>query len=126
MYYSHTKFFKHLKEGSTMKQQKTVEDFLAEREWRKYHMPKDLLLGLVEEIGEFRNIIKWEQDEAKILKKIQDHYEDVEDFFGDVLWILCSLANYCGVNISEALDKVIEKHKLRYPVEQVKGKHTNE
>lgn len=108
-----------------MKQQKEVEKFLEEREWRKYHTPKELLLGMVEEIGEFRNIIKWEQDEEKILKKIQANSDEVEDFFGDMLWEICSLANYCGVDVSEALDKVIAKHKKRFPVDEVKGKHTN-
>jgi NTP pyrophosphatase (non-canonical NTP hydrolase) len=89
-------------------------------------MPKDLLLGMVEEIGEFRNIIKWEQNEEKIKEMIMKHHEEVEDFFGDILWELCSLANYCHVNISEALDKVIEKHRARYPVDKVKGRHTNQ
>lgn len=99
---------------------------VEERDWTQYHTPKELLLGLVEEIGEFRNIIKWEKDEEKVRQKIQDNFDDVEDFFGDVLWELCSLANYCKVDISTALDKVIEKHKLRYPTKDVKGTHTNE
>lgn len=109
-----------------MEQQKIVEEFLKAREWRQYHTPKELLLALVEEIGEFRNIIKWEQDEAKILKKIKDNHDEIDDFFGDVMWELCSLANYCDVNLSEALDRVIKKHSIRYPIDYVKGKHTNE
>jgi dCTP diphosphatase len=109
-----------------MEQQKIVEEFLKARDWRQYHTPKELLLALVEEIGEFRNIIKWEQNEAKIRQKIKDNHEEIEDFFGDVLWELCSLGNYCDVNLSDALDKVIDKHKIRYPAGDVKGKHTNE
>ena len=109
-----------------MKQQKIVDKFVKERGWDKFHKPKELLLGLVEEIGEFRNIIKWEQDEQKVLEKIKLRHDEVEDFFGDMLWELCSLANYCKVNISKALDGVIEKHKIRFPVEKVKDKHTNE
>jgi len=108
-----------------MEQQKIVKQFLQERDWEQYHTPKELLLGLVEEIGEFRNIIKWEKDEKKVKQKIQDNHEEIEDFFGDALWELCSLANYCDVNLSDALDKVIAKHKIRFPVDQVKGKHTN-
>lgn len=109
-----------------MKQQKQVEEFLKERDWRKYHMPKELLLGLVEEIGEFRNIVKWEQDEKKVLQKIKDNHDEIDDFFGDMLWELCSLANYCDVNMSDALDRVIEKHKKRFPIEKYKGRHDNE
>lgn len=109
-----------------MNQQKTVEKLINERDWRQFHTPKELLLALVEEIGEFRNIIKWEQDGEKIRQKIRERHDEVDDFFGDVLWELCSLANYCEVNLSDALDRVIEKHKIRYPVGEVKGTHTNE
>jgi len=109
-----------------MKQQKIIEEFLEKRNWRKFHTPKELLLGMVEEIGEFRNIIKWEPDEKKVLNKIKSNYEEVEDFFGDMLWELSSLANYCDVNLSKSLDKVIKKHEVRFPISEVKNKHTNE
>lgn len=46
--------------------QKFVTEFKTARGWHKHHELKDLLLGLVEEIGEFRNLIKWEQDAAVI------------------------------------------------------------
>jgi len=109
-----------------MHQQKQVEEFLNERGWRKFHTPKELLLGMVEEIGEFRTIIKWEQDETKVKEKIIAKHDEVDDFFGDMLWELSSLANYCEVNLSDALDRVIVAHKKRFPVEGTKDKHTNE
>lgn len=99
---------------------------VEEREWTQYHTPKELLLGMVEEIGEFRNIIKWEKDDEKVRQKIKEHFAEAENFFGDMLWELCSMANYCGVDLETALDKVIEEHTTRYPVEQVKGHHTNQ
>jgi len=78
-----------------MKLQKEVEKFLTQRQWQQYHTPKELLLAIVEEIGEFRNIIKWEKDDEKIKQKIKNNYDDIEDFFGDMMWELASLANYC-------------------------------
>lgn len=109
-----------------MRQQKIVEQFVKERDWQRHHTPKELLLGMVEEIGEFRNIIKWEQDEKKVLAKIRARHDEAEDFFGDMLWELASLANYCGVNLSKALDNVIVKHRRRFPKKKYKGHHTNE
>lgn len=41
-----------------MQQQKIIKHFIEERQWQPYHTPKELLLAIVEEIGEFRNIIK--------------------------------------------------------------------
>ena len=40
--------------------QKKIKQFAEERNWGQFHNPKDLLLGIVEEIGELRNIVKWE------------------------------------------------------------------
>ncbi len=109
-----------------MRQQAKVKEFIRARDWEQYHLPKELLLGIVEEIGEFRNIVKWEQDLEKVKEKIKANFDDVEDFFGDVMFELCSLANYCGVDIDTALDKVLERHEARYPAAAVKGAHTNE
>jgi NTP pyrophosphatase (non-canonical NTP hydrolase) len=49
--------------------QKDVNKIKKKLDWDQYHQPKDLLLGMVEEIGEMRNLIKWEQDQI-IIKKI--------------------------------------------------------
>ncbi len=105
--------------------QKKARDFLKERDWEQYHQPKDLLLGIVEEIGEFRNLVKWEQDPKKILKIIKDNHEEAEDFFGDVLWYLSSLANVCNVDLKGALDKVIKENEKRFPRHLVKGNVAN-
>ncbi|PIS40408.1 MAG: hypothetical protein COT26_03535 [Candidatus Kerfeldbacteria bacterium CG08_land_8_20_14_0_20_43_14] len=105
-----------------MHQQKIVDQFMRERGWHKYHTPKELLLGMVEEIGEFRNIIKWSLEEETVKKKIMENHAEVENFFGDMLWELSSLANYCQVNLSDALDKVIEEHKVRFPMKSNKWK----
>jgi len=35
------------------------------------------------------------------------------------------LANRCGVDVKKAIDRVIEDNESRYPVELVRGKHTN-
>lgn len=109
-----------------MQQQKIIKHFIEERQWQPYHTPKELLLAIVEEIGEFRNIIKWEPKEEKVKEKIKKHRDEVEDFFGDIVWDLCSLANYCQVDISKALDDVIKKHEIRYPKDIVGGRHINE
>lgn len=47
------------------KYQKIIKEFSEQRNWDQFHNPKDLLLGIIEEVGEFRNIIKWEQDQKR-------------------------------------------------------------
>jgi NTP pyrophosphatase (non-canonical NTP hydrolase) len=107
------------------KYQEAIKQFAIDRNWNQFHNPKDLLLGVVEEIGELRNIIKWEQD-PKILKKVLiKNKEEVKDGIGDIYWFLALLANSAGVDINEAIEMTIEDNKKRFPIKKTKGKHTN-
>lgn len=105
--------------------QKRIKKFSEDRDWDQFHNPKDLLLGIVEEIGEIRNIVKWEQDLGKLKKVLADNRGELEDNIGDIYWFLALLANGGGIDMDRAIDGVIEKNKLRFPVSAVKSNHTN-
>jgi len=110
--------------------QKRVSEFKASRDWHKFHQPKDLLLGMVEEIGEFRNIIKWEQDLNEIKNILvyecdNKRRENVENFFGDMLWYLASLAEYCEIDLEKAMFEQIKELESRFPIDKVKGTTAN-
>ena len=105
--------------------QKRIQKFSEERDWEKFFNPKDLLLGIVEEVGEIRNLVKWEQDPEVLKKVLQDNKAELEDNIGDIYWILAILANTNGINMDEAIDKVIKSNEKRFPVEDVRSHHTN-
>lgn len=105
--------------------QQKIKKFCEERDWGKFHNPKDLLLGIVEEIGEIRNIIKWEQDGEKLKKVLLDNKEELEDHIGDIFWFLSLIASRHDINLDEAVSKVIKKNEARFPVKDVKSNHTN-
>lgn len=105
--------------------QQRIKKFAEDRDWGQFHNPKDLLLGIVEEVGEIRNIVKWEQDINKLRAVLNDNREKLEDEIGDLYWFLALLANGSNINIDEAIDKVIKKNELRFPIADVKSSHTN-
>jgi len=105
--------------------QAQIKKFCDDRNWGQFHNPKDLLLGIVEEVGEFRNLIKWEQDPEVIRKVLLGKKEDVKDSVGDLFWFLSLLANSCGVDIDESIEMVIKENEGRFPLEKTNGKHTN-
>ena len=105
--------------------QERIRKFSEDRDWNQFHNPKDLLLGIVEEVGEIRNLIKWEQDIEILRKVLIENKERLEDEIGDIYWFLALLANGSGVNIDEAIDGVIKKNETRFPVPDVKSHHTN-
>ena len=105
--------------------QKKIKQFAEERNWGQFHNPKDLLLGVVEEVGELRNIIKWEQSPEKLKQVMEQNKEEVKDNIGDIYWFLALLANSVNIDIDEAIYDVIENNSKRFPVTEVKSQHTN-
>lgn len=105
--------------------QKQIAKFAKDRNWGQYHNPKDLLLGIVEEIGEMRNLIKWEQDPEVIQALLLKKKADVNDGVGDIYWFLALIANQTGVDIDEAISKVISANEKRFPLKKTKNRHTN-
>ena len=107
------------------KNQILIKKFCDDRKWNQFHNPKDILLGIVEEIGELRNIIKWEQDPQTIRKVFLNHIDEVEDNIGDIFWFLSLLANSYGIDIDKAAKMVVDKNAKRFPLNKTKNKHTN-
>ncbi|MGB4966159.1 MAG: MazG nucleotide pyrophosphohydrolase domain-containing protein [Microgenomates group bacterium] len=105
--------------------QKQIKTFVDARNWDQFQSPKDLLLGIVEEIGELRNIIKWEQDPEVINKVILDNKDEFEDNIGDIYWFLAVLANKYDIDLDQAITKVIKSNQKRFPIKQTKNHHTN-
>lgn len=105
--------------------QKRIQNYSEERNWNQFHNPKDLLLGIVEEIGEIRNLVKWEQDPKILHKVLLENKAELQDNIGDIYWFLALLANSVDINIDEAIDEVIKNNENRFPIKDVKSQHTN-
>jgi len=105
--------------------QREIRKFCQERNWNQFHNPKDLLLGIVEEIGELRNLVKWEQDPEVIRKVMLKNKEKAKDDIGDIIWFLSILANSIDVDIDAAIKGVIVSNRKRFPLKKSKNRHTN-
>ncbi len=66
---------------------------------------------LMEEVGELSRIMVRQYGEQSF--KASDKEHDLADEMADVLWVLICLANQTGVDLTEALQKNIEKKTLR-------------
>ncbi len=66
---------------------------------------------LMEEVGELSRLMVRTYGEQSF--KNTDEGKDLGDEMADVLWVLICLANQTGVNLTEALQKNIEKKTLR-------------
>ena len=73
---------------------------------------------LSEEVGEVARIIARKYGDQSFKESEKD--KDLADEMADVLWVLICLANQTGINLTEALEKNIEKK-----TERDKNRHIN-
>ncbi|MBL0308808.1 MAG: nucleotide pyrophosphohydrolase [Bacteroidetes bacterium] len=77
----------------------------------KYFSELTNMAILTEEVGEVARIISRRYGEQSF--KESDKKVDLADEMADVLWVLICLANQTGVNLTEALQKNLEKKSIR-------------
>ncbi len=104
--------------------QSYVKKFNDEREWSVPWCMKDLLLNVVEETGEIWNCVKWIKDD-KITAAIENSKDEFEDYVGDMLYLIYKIAYISGVDSSKAFERTMKDYENRFPLDKIKGKHTN-
>jgi NTP pyrophosphatase (non-canonical NTP hydrolase) len=101
---------------------KRVAKFRDDRDWKKFHNPKDLAVSISIEAGELMELFQWKTEaEIRALLQNEGKVEDVRDELADVVVYCLSLSNHLGLDLSDAVKKKMEKSALKYPVEKAKG-----
>lgn len=90
--------------------QKNVDRWIKEYGVRYFNELTNMAI-LTEEVGEVARIIARRYGEQSF--KESDKQIDLADELADVLWVLICLANQTGVDLTEALQKNIDKKTSR-------------
>ena len=85
------------------KYQKKLEEFAKDREWERYHSPKNLSIAMSVEVGELLEIFQWMNEEDSRNLKEED-MELIKEEMADVLLYYLRLSDVMGMNIEEILD----------------------
>lgn len=104
-----------------------VVEFRDEREWRKFHTPKDLAAAISIEVSELQQLFLWKGYTECRNTVLSSH--DVDDEVADIAIFLLSFCNVCQIDIEEAIKAKLHRNALRYPASQCRGssaKVTNE
>lgn len=97
--------------------------FRKNRDWEKFHNPKDLAISLILEASELLEHFQWKSEE-EVKKHIREHRVDIANELADVFnWILL-IAHDLNIDLIQASLKKINKNKQKYPVKKSKGKYT--
>lgn len=101
-----------------------MSDFVAEREWRKYHDAKNLSMAIAIEAAELMEHFQWvRNDELAALLADERRRAEVTDEVADITCFLLALANALELDLSAAVERKMTKNAAKYPAEQFRGNY---
>ncbi|MDR5762160.1 nucleotide pyrophosphohydrolase [Caballeronia sp. LZ035] len=106
--------------GELAEMRDLLREFVGERDWSRFHSPKNLAAALSVEASELLEPFTWlasgdqsELDEAKL--------RAIRHEMADVLAYLVMLADALDVDLYRALIEKMALNRAKYPAERVKG-----
>ncbi|MEO1947089.1 MAG: nucleotide pyrophosphohydrolase [Methylophilaceae bacterium] len=97
-----------------------VNQFVEERDWEQFHSPKNLSMAMIVEAGEVVEHFQWMTEEGS--KNLDaERKEQVGQELSDTFVYLLRIAEVCGIDLIEVVNKKIDLNVKKYPVEKAKS-----
>lgn len=94
-----------------------IKKFKEDRDWDKFHNPKDLAISLSIEIAELLECFQWKTSEESIEKNL----DNIKYEIADIAIYLLYLCNKLNIDILDVIEKKIKINEFKYPLEKSKG-----
>ena len=97
---------------------KQVRDFCDARDWRKYHTPNGLAIGMATESSELLPLFRFVSDErtAEMFEDTEQR-QAIEDEVADTLLFLLRFSDLNEIDLPAALSSKLKRNGERYPVD---------
>jgi NTP pyrophosphatase (non-canonical NTP hydrolase) len=98
--------------------------FVAERDWERFHNPKNLVMCLAVETAELMEHFLWmDNDESRTAATDAATRQAVADEIADVTGLVLCLCNALGLDLSDAVAAKMQKNVQKYPAAQYRGRY---
>lgn len=93
-----------------------VFQFVKQRDWEKFHNPKNLAISIAIEASELMEIFQWlnEEESWDIINSNEKIH--LKEEVADVIIYCMSLANQLDIDLSIAIEDKIKKNSIKYPI----------
>jgi NTP pyrophosphatase (non-canonical NTP hydrolase) len=97
---------------------KEVQKFVKDRNWAKYHTPKNLIQAIGIEVSELSELFLFKDISLDAIQNDKTLLENISDEIADVFIYLISFVNSINLDLTRAFTKKMEKNKVKYPLEK--------
>jgi NTP pyrophosphatase (non-canonical NTP hydrolase) len=96
-------------------------DFVKDRDWNQFHIPKNLSMALAVEAAELMEKFQW-VDNAQSWDVVKTERTQIEHEIADVLCYVVAFANACNIDLATAFENKMRHNEAKYPVDKAKGR----
>jgi NTP pyrophosphatase (non-canonical NTP hydrolase) len=101
-----------------------IKDFSEQRDWDKFHNPKNLSMALSVEASELLEIFQWlEFEQAENLNKEQKEHTKQE--VADIAVYLIRMCMKLNINLEDAIVEKMKLNEKKYPLLDENGNKIN-
>jgi len=101
-----------------------VQTFVKDRDWEKYHTPRNLAESIIVEASELLELFQWSLNEEKLSVMESEKLRRLEDELADVFVYCISLANVTGIDIANCIMSKMKRNEEKYPTERYRGTYS--
>lgn len=102
--------------------QESLRHFAEERDWNRFHSPKNIAMALAVEAAELLENFQWlTEEESRRLAERPEDYRAVREEIADVQIYLLRLADLLGIDLDTAIRDKMSQNAEKYPVALAKG-----
>jgi NTP pyrophosphatase (non-canonical NTP hydrolase) len=106
---------------------RAVQAFVDERDWRRFHTPKNLAMSLAIEAAELMEHFQWlDREESMARGRDPVRRGQIAEEMADVACYLLSMANALDIDLSEAVRAKLVKNAEKYPAAEFRGRSGRE
>ena len=92
-----------------------IKTFNEERDWDRYHSPKNLSMAVAVEAAELMEIFTWQGSEEST-QVLEQRRQEVENEIADVAYALLSFCSLYGIDLSKAMEHKMVLNAKKYPL----------
>jgi NTP pyrophosphatase (non-canonical NTP hydrolase) len=94
----------------------TIREFARERDWERFHTPKNLAMALSVEVAELVEVFQWlTPEESAALVDASEGRAAIEDEVADIAIYLLRLADVLGIDVAATTAAKIGRNASRFP-----------
>ena len=99
-----------------------ISAFRHERDWEKFHKPKELATAVSIEASELQELFLWRENEsAREIQSDTSYMKRIQEEVADIAIYLLFLAHDLEINLSDAIADKLVLNERKYPVDRYKG-----